>query len=50
MEWCFPGPFAMMNNVGLDVVYAIERVYCNESKDSADFPPDFLKKKLIETN
>jgi len=43
-------PFAMMDNVELDVVYAIEMVYYNESKDPADFPPRLLKEKLIGMN
>ena len=36
------GPFALMDKVGLDVVYAIEMVYYNESKDAKDKPPDAL--------
>ncbi|MGB6063309.1 MAG: 3-hydroxyacyl-CoA dehydrogenase NAD-binding domain-containing protein [Desulfomonilaceae bacterium] len=36
------GPFAMMDKVGLDVVYDIEMVYYNESKDPKDKPPDAL--------
>jgi 3-hydroxybutyryl-CoA dehydrogenase len=36
------GPFALMDKVGLDVVYAIEMVYYNESKDPKDKPPDAL--------
>ncbi|MBU2547263.1 MAG: 3-hydroxyacyl-CoA dehydrogenase family protein [Proteobacteria bacterium] len=37
------GPFGMMDAVGLDVVYGIEMVYYNESKDPKDHPPDRLK-------
>lgn len=37
------GPFAIMDGVGLDVVYDIEMVYYNESKDPKDHPPAALK-------
>jgi 3-hydroxybutyryl-CoA dehydrogenase len=37
------GPFGLMDNVGLDVVYNIEMVYYNESKDPKDHPPEALK-------
>ena len=37
------GPFGLMDNVGLDVVYNIEMVYYNESKDPKDHPPETLK-------
>ncbi len=37
------GPFGMMDRVGLDVVYDIEMVYYNESKDPRDYPPEALK-------
>ena len=37
------GPFALMDSVGLDVVYDIEMVYANESKDPKDVPPKALK-------
>jgi 3-hydroxybutyryl-CoA dehydrogenase len=38
------GPFGIMDQVGLDVVYDIEMVYYNESKDPKDKPPEaFLK-------
>ena len=40
------GPFGLMDNVGLDVVYDIEMVYYNESKDPKDHPPEALKAKL----
>lgn len=40
------GPFGLMDNVGLDVVYDIEMVYFNESKDPKDHPPDALKMKI----
>ena len=36
------GPFAIMDQVGLDVVYDIEMVYYNDSKDPKDKPPDAL--------
>jgi len=35
--------FGLMDNVGLDVVYNIEMVYYNESKDPKDHPPEALK-------
>jgi len=37
------GPFAMMDLVGLDVVYDIEMSYYNESKDPRDIPPQAFK-------
>jgi 3-hydroxybutyryl-CoA dehydrogenase len=37
------GPFGLMDNIGLDVVYDIEAVYYNESMDAGDHPPDALK-------
>jgi 3-hydroxybutyryl-CoA dehydrogenase len=37
------GPFGLMDSIGLDVVYDIEMVYYNESKDSRDHPPEALK-------
>jgi 3-hydroxybutyryl-CoA dehydrogenase len=40
------GPFAIMDKVGLDVVYDIEMVYYNESKDPKDKPPDALLEKI----
>lgn len=40
------GPFAMMDSVGLDTVYNIERVYYNESKDPKDKPPKALMEKI----
>ena len=40
------GPFGLMDNVGLDVVYDIEMVYFNESRDPKDHPPDALKEKI----
>ena len=43
------GPFGLMDNVGLDVVYDIEMVYYNESKDPKDHPPETLK-SMIERN
>ncbi len=43
------GPFALMDQVGLDVVYGIEMVYYDESKDPKDFPPPALK-EMIDRN
>jgi len=43
------GPFALMDQVGLDVVYGIEMIYYNESKEQRDYPPEALK-KMIERN
>ena len=43
------GPFGIMDMVGLDVVYDIEMVYYNESKDPKDHPPAALK-AMIERN
>ena len=40
------GPFGLMDNVGLDVIYDIEMVYYNESKDAKDHPPEALKAML----
>jgi len=40
------GPFGLMDAVGLDVVYDIEMVYYQESKDPKDHPPEALKAKL----
>ena len=40
------GPFGMMDRIGLDVVYDIEMVYYNETKDPKDYPPEALKKML----
>jgi 3-hydroxybutyryl-CoA dehydrogenase len=37
------GPFAMMDSVGLDVVYDIEMQYYLDSGDAKDRPPDALK-------
>ena len=43
------GPFGLMDNVGLDVVYNIEMVYFNESRDPKDHPPEALK-AMIDGN
>ncbi len=40
------GPFAMMDVVGLDVVYDIELAYYHHSKDERDKPPIALKDKI----
>jgi 3-hydroxyacyl-CoA dehydrogenase len=37
------GPFGLMDLIGLDVIYEIEMIYYNESKDPKDYPPDALK-------
>jgi 3-hydroxybutyryl-CoA dehydrogenase len=37
------GPFGIMDRIGLDVIYDIEMVYYNESKDPMDHPPEGLK-------
>ena len=43
------GPFGLMDKVGLDVVYDIEMIYYNESKDPKDHPPEALK-QMVERN
>lgn len=43
------GPFAIMDSVGLDVVYDIEMVYFDESGDPNDHPPMALK-EMLERN
>ena len=40
------GPFGFMDAVGLDVVYDIEMVYYNESKDPKDYPPQAFKEMI----
>lgn len=40
------GPFGRMDRVGLDVVYAIEMSYFNESGDPKDRPPEALRTKI----
>ena len=40
------GPFALMDKVGLDVVYDIEMVYYRDSKDPKDHPPESLEGKI----
>jgi len=37
------GPFALMDAIGLDVVYAVQMSYYNESGELRDKPPDALK-------
>ena len=49
--WCIftkmkEGPFALMDKVGLDVIYDIEMSYYNDSKDPKDMPPDALLKMI----
>ncbi len=41
-----PGPFGLMDNVGLDVIYDIEMVYYRNTKDPKDHPPGALKQKI----
>lgn len=40
------GPFGKMDEIGLDVVKAIEEVYAAESGDPADLPPPFLNERV----
>ena len=40
------GPFALMDSVGLDVVYDIEMSYYTESGDPKDHPPEALREKV----
>lgn len=44
------GPFGLMDGVGLDVVYDIERVYYHESRDPKDRPPRALKAMIDRGN
>lgn len=43
------GPFGMMDSIGLDVIYGIEQVYYDASRDPKDHPPEKLK-AMIERN
>ena len=40
------GPFGIMDAIGLDVVYGIEMVYFNESRDPRDLPPQALREMV----
>jgi 3-hydroxybutyryl-CoA dehydrogenase len=40
------GPFALMDDIGLDVVADIERVYAAESGDPDDLPPPILTERV----
>lgn len=40
------GPFALMDKVGLDLVYDIETVYYQESNNPEDRPPAMLQEKI----
>ena len=40
------GPFVLMDGIGLDVVYAVQMSYYEESGDPRDKPPDALKKMV----
>ncbi len=42
------GPFAMMDVIGLDVVWDIEMSYYNETKDAQDLPPQALKDMIAK--
>ena len=44
------GPFTTMDGVGLDVIYAVEKSYYNESGDPSDKPPDALKEMVEKGN
>ncbi len=44
------GPFGLMDNIGLDVVYDIEMVYYKESKNRQDRPPKALKAMIDKGN
>jgi 3-hydroxybutyryl-CoA dehydrogenase len=37
------GPFILMDTIGLDVIWDIEMVYYNDTKDPKDHPPQALK-------
>ncbi len=45
-----PGPFGLMDGIGLDVVYDIEMVYYRESRDPKDRPPQALKAMVKRGN
>lgn len=40
------GPFALMDKVGLDVIWDIEMVYHQDSKDPKDHPPGALREMI----
>jgi 3-hydroxybutyryl-CoA dehydrogenase len=40
------GPFALMDKVGLDVIWDIEMFYYKESSNPKDYPPQALKEKI----
>jgi 3-hydroxybutyryl-CoA dehydrogenase len=40
------GPFALMDEMGLDLIYDIEMVYYRESRNPKDKPPDMLREKI----
>jgi len=42
------GPFAMMDVIGLDVVWDIEMSYYKETKDAQDLPPQALKDMIAK--
>jgi 3-hydroxybutyryl-CoA dehydrogenase len=41
------GPLAMMDQIGLDVVLAIEEHYYSETGDPADAPPALLRELVV---
>ncbi len=43
------GPFGIMDSIGLDVTYAVEMIYYEESGDPKDHPPEKLK-AMIDRN
>jgi len=44
------GPFVLMDGIGLDVVYAVQMSYYEESGDPRDKPPDALKEMVENGN
>jgi 3-hydroxybutyryl-CoA dehydrogenase len=40
------GPFALMDQVGLDAVYDIEMIYYRQSNNPQDKPPEVLREKI----
>ncbi len=44
------GPFALMDTIGLDVIWDIEMVYYNDSKELRDHPPQALRDMINSGN
>ncbi len=44
------GPFALMDTIGLDVIWDIEMVYYNDTKDLRDHPPQALRDMINSGN